>query len=48
MKTHPAFANPARLLPEPKRALRLARLLIPLSLFVGGAAEPVLRWLLPI
>ncbi len=48
MKTHPAFATLARLVPEPTRALRLARLLIPISLFVGGAAEPVLRWLLPI
>jgi hypothetical protein len=48
MKTHAAFARLARFLPEPVRALRLARLLIPLSLFVGLAAEPFLRWLLPI
>lgn len=33
-------------LPEPPRALRLARLLIPLCLTIGLLAEPVLRWFL--
>jgi hypothetical protein len=33
-------------LPTPERALRLARLLIPLSLLTGLLAEPLLRWLL--
>lgn len=33
-------------LPEPPRALRLARLLIPLCIAVGLIAEPALRWFL--
>ena len=48
MDPHSAFPSLARHLPEPARALRLARLLIPLSLLAGLAAEPVLRWLLRI
>ncbi len=35
-------------LPEPERALRLARWLIPACLVVGLVAEPLLLWLLPI
>lgn len=35
----------AKQLPEPARALRIARLLIPLCIFVGLAAEPVAQWL---
>ena len=34
--------------PSPARSLRLARLFIPLCLFTGLVAEPLLRWLLPI
>lgn len=34
-----------RQIPEPARALRLARLLIPLCVFVGLFAEPFARWL---
>ena len=52
MKTHPALAvRLARFeaaLPEPARLLRLARWLIPVSLFAGLVTEPLLRWLLPI
>lgn len=48
MKLHDAFPTLVRNLPEPARALRLARLLIPLSLFVGITAEPVIRWLIPV
>ncbi len=35
----------ARQIPEPARALRLARMLIPLCVFVGLFAEPFARWL---
>lgn len=37
-----------RNLPEPARALRLARLLIPLCVFTGLVTEPLLRWLIPV
>ena len=46
MDLRSAFPSLARHLPEPLRALRLARLLIPLSIFFGLAAEPALRWFL--
>jgi hypothetical protein len=39
---HPALA---RQIPEPARALRLARLLVPLCVLVGLAAEPTILWL---
>ena len=48
MNLHSAFPTLARHLPEPARALRLARLLIPLCILVGLTAEPLLRWLVPI
>ena len=52
MKTHPTLATHlARFesaLPEPACLLRLARWLIPVSLFAGLVTEPLLRWLLPI
>ncbi len=38
----------ARQIPEPARALRLARLLIPLCIFVGLTAEPFLQWVIPV
>lgn len=50
MKTpdaRPAFVRNLHL-PEPARALRLARLLIPLCIFVGLTAEPILEWLIPV
>jgi hypothetical protein len=34
-----------RNLPEPARALRIARLLIPMCIFVGLVTEPALLWL---
>lgn len=50
MKTNPDFPVLSRLvrfLPEPPRALRLARLLIPLSIFTGIVLEPLYHWALP-
>ncbi len=42
----PVLADLARQFPEPPRALRLARMLIPLAIITGLAVEPMLRWLL--
>lgn len=49
MRTNPDFptlSRLARFLPEPARALRLARLLIPLCLFAGIVLEPLYHWTL--
>lgn len=47
---HPALrarlAELAAQLPDPARALRLARYLIPLSIVTGLVTEPLLRWFL--
>lgn len=40
----PTLSRLARFLPEPARALHLARLLIPLCLFAGIVVEPLYRW----
>jgi|GEM_PF-4281221 hypothetical protein len=50
MKTRDASVSHAliRQLPEPARALRIARLLIPLCILGGLLAEPFLHWLVPI
>ena len=37
----------ARQMPEPARALRLARILIPLCILTGLVTEPLLHWLIP-
>jgi hypothetical protein len=43
----PTLSRLARFLPAPSRALHLARLLIPLSIFTGIVLEPLYRWVLP-
>ena len=44
LERYPTFA---RQMPEPARALRLARLLIPLCILTGLVTEPLLQWLIP-
>lgn len=46
MKLTSDFTARLRQLPEPARALRLARLMIPLCILVGLTAEPFAQWLI--
>jgi hypothetical protein len=48
MNLRASYPNLIRNLPEPARALRLARLLIPMCVFVGLTAEPFLQWFISV